>query len=108
MLLDGKAKISIFFVVMIALILVVMEVIVRAGHFMFPDSNLRNLVLLWHQYGIMASYNEAASFVRLYRIGNPPMSASTDSIRLRYRLKSPKTQGELCLSAVRPLLIPVL
>lgn len=64
MSMSGKAKVSIFFVVMIVLILVVMEVIVRAGYVLYPDSNLRNLVLMWHQHGIMTSYNEAASFVR--------------------------------------------
>lgn len=64
MALRGKTKISIFLVIMILLIIVVLEIIVRAGLFLFPDSNLRKLILVWHQQGTMTAYNEAASFVR--------------------------------------------
>lgn len=49
---------------MIVLIIFALEVAVRAGMFLFPDSKLRTLILVWHQQGVMTAYNEAASFVR--------------------------------------------
>jgi hypothetical protein len=64
MALHRRTKTSAFLVIMIVLIVVVLEIIVRAGMFLFPDSNLRKLILVWHQQGTMTAYNEAASFVR--------------------------------------------